>query len=197
MLYIIYIGLYLIFIIQININLVLFIIFFLGTLSSLDDFYLLGTGFFVTQTTNNVFNTSLFSLVTPKALFAWQRVRAAHALACTGKQWAQIFSKHNSGETDIHNAKVHHYMQIQWFVLAVLWYCLSSQPVKSTEFSRIRCSIKGIIHAEWKFCRHLHAFLLLNTKISLGMFQLLLWLKPHPLMLQLSLHTICTQYHLK
>ncbi|XP_073774485.1 phospholipase B-like 1 isoform X3 [Danio rerio] len=54
-------------------------------------------GFFVTQTTNNVFNTSLFSLVTPKALLAWQRVRAAHSLACTGKQWAQIFSKHNSG----------------------------------------------------------------------------------------------------
>ncbi|XP_051523304.1 phospholipase B-like 1 [Myxocyprinus asiaticus] len=68
-----------------------------GILSSLDDFYLLGTGLFVTQTTNNVFNSSLFSLVTPEALFAWQRVRVAHALARTGKQWAQIFSKHNSG----------------------------------------------------------------------------------------------------
>ncbi|KAF4106634.1 phospholipase B-like 1 isoform X1 [Onychostoma macrolepis] len=68
-----------------------------GILSSLDDFYLLGTGLFVTQTTNNVFNSSLFSLVTPEALLAWQRVRVAHALACTGKQWAHIFSKHNSG----------------------------------------------------------------------------------------------------
>ncbi|XP_042591300.1 phospholipase B-like 1 isoform X3 [Cyprinus carpio] len=68
-----------------------------GILSSLDDFYLLGTGLLVTQTTNDVFNSSLFSLVTPEALLAWQRVRVAHALACTGKQWAQIFSKHNSG----------------------------------------------------------------------------------------------------
>ncbi|ROL51685.1 Phospholipase B-like 1 [Anabarilius grahami] len=33
----------------------------------------------------------------PEALLAWQRVRVAHVLACTGKQWAQIFSKHNSG----------------------------------------------------------------------------------------------------
>ncbi|KAI2658507.1 Phospholipase B-like 1 [Labeo rohita] len=70
-----------------------------GILSSLDDFYLLGTGLFVTQTTNNVFNSSLFSLVTPKALLAWQRVRVANALACTGKQWAQIFSKHNSDQS--------------------------------------------------------------------------------------------------
>uniref|UniRef100_A0A671MAB9 Phospholipase B-like n=1 Tax=Sinocyclocheilus anshuiensis TaxID=1608454 RepID=A0A671MAB9_9TELE len=68
-----------------------------GILSSLDDFYLLGTGLLVTQTTNNVFNSSLFSLVTPEALLAWQRVRVAHALACTGKQWAQIFCQDNSG----------------------------------------------------------------------------------------------------
>ncbi|XP_059388998.1 phospholipase B-like 1 isoform X3 [Carassius carassius] len=68
-----------------------------GILSSPDDFYLLGTGLLVTQTTNNVFNSSLCSLVTPEALLAWQRVRVAHALACTGNQWAQIFSKHNSG----------------------------------------------------------------------------------------------------
>uniref|UniRef100_A0A9J8DN31 Phospholipase B-like n=1 Tax=Cyprinus carpio carpio TaxID=630221 RepID=A0A9J8DN31_CYPCA len=41
--------------------------------------------------------SSLFSVMTPEALLGWQRVRAAHALACIGKQWAQIFSKHNSG----------------------------------------------------------------------------------------------------
>lgn len=68
-----------------------------GFLVSLDDFYLLGNGLMMTQTTNNVFNSSLFSLITPHSLFAWQRVRLAHSLAHTGEQWAKIFSSYNSG----------------------------------------------------------------------------------------------------
>ncbi|KAJ8251612.1 hypothetical protein GJAV_G00223210 [Gymnothorax javanicus] len=68
-----------------------------GFLVSLDDFYILGSGLLMTQTTNNVFNTSLFSSVTPESLLAWQRVRLAHALSHTGKQWAQTFSRYNSG----------------------------------------------------------------------------------------------------
>ncbi|KAI7789241.1 putative phospholipase B-like 1-like, partial [Triplophysa rosa] len=51
----------------------------------------------MTQTTNNVFNTSLYSYITPASLFAWQRVRLAHALAHTGEEWAQTFSRFNSG----------------------------------------------------------------------------------------------------
>uniref|UniRef100_A0A8C7DP01 Phospholipase B-like n=1 Tax=Oncorhynchus kisutch TaxID=8019 RepID=A0A8C7DP01_ONCKI len=39
-----------------------------GFLVSLDDFYLLGSGLMMTQTTNNVFNTSLFSQVPPHSL---------------------------------------------------------------------------------------------------------------------------------
>ncbi|KAJ7992604.1 hypothetical protein DPEC_G00280410 [Dallia pectoralis] len=68
-----------------------------GFLVSLDDFYLLGSGLMMTQTTNNVFNSSLFSQVTPQSLFAWQRVRLAHALSHTGKEWANTFSRYNSG----------------------------------------------------------------------------------------------------
>ncbi|XP_067101308.1 phospholipase B-like 1 [Osmerus mordax] len=68
-----------------------------GCLMSLDDFYLLGSGLLMTQTTNSVFNTSLFRRVTSHSLLAWQRVRLAHALANTGKQWARIFSRYNSG----------------------------------------------------------------------------------------------------
>ena len=52
----------------------------------------------MTQTTNSVYNASLFSLLTPQSLLAWQRVRLANSLAHTGEQWAQTFSKHNSGE---------------------------------------------------------------------------------------------------
>uniref|UniRef100_A0A3P9KE14 Phospholipase B-like n=1 Tax=Oryzias latipes TaxID=8090 RepID=A0A3P9KE14_ORYLA len=68
-----------------------------GFLVSLDDFYLLGSGLMMTQTTNNVFNSSLFDTVTPKSLLAWQRVRLAHSLARTGEEWAKTFSKYNSG----------------------------------------------------------------------------------------------------
>ncbi|XP_062847005.1 phospholipase B-like 1 [Trichomycterus rosablanca] len=68
-----------------------------GLLASLDDFYLLGNGLMMTQTTNSVFNQSLFDTITPNSLFAWQRVRLAHALARSGTQWAQTFSQFNSG----------------------------------------------------------------------------------------------------
>ncbi|XP_041634444.1 phospholipase B-like 1 [Cheilinus undulatus] len=68
-----------------------------GFLVSLDDFYLLGSGLMMTQTTNNVFNSSLFDLITPKSLLAWQRVRLAHSLAHNGEEWAKTFSMHNSG----------------------------------------------------------------------------------------------------
>uniref|UniRef100_A0A665WAU5 Phospholipase B-like n=1 Tax=Echeneis naucrates TaxID=173247 RepID=A0A665WAU5_ECHNA len=68
-----------------------------GFLVSLDDFYLLGNGLMMTQTTNNVFNSSLFDNITPKSLLAWQRVRLAHNLAHTGEEWAKTFSMYNSG----------------------------------------------------------------------------------------------------
>ncbi|KAL2078064.1 hypothetical protein ACEWY4_025749 [Coilia grayii] len=68
-----------------------------GLLTSLDDFYLLGSGLLLTQTTNSVFNSSLFSTLTARSLLAWQRVRLANAMARTGKQWSDIFSRYNSG----------------------------------------------------------------------------------------------------
>ncbi|XP_034046900.1 phospholipase B-like 1 [Thalassophryne amazonica] len=68
-----------------------------GFLSSLDDFFLLGSGLMMTQTTNSIFNSSLFADITPNSLLAWQRVRLAHSLAHTGEEWAKIFSTHNSG----------------------------------------------------------------------------------------------------
>uniref|UniRef100_UPI0037E95D85 phospholipase B-like 1 isoform X2 n=1 Tax=Semicossyphus pulcher TaxID=241346 RepID=UPI0037E95D85 len=68
-----------------------------GFLVSLDDFYLLGSGLMMTQTTNNVFNSSLFNTITPKSLLAWQRVRLAHSLAHDGEEWARTFSMYNSG----------------------------------------------------------------------------------------------------
>ncbi len=65
---------------------------------SLDDFYLLGSGLLMTQTSIGVFNVSLFTELSPHSLLAWQRVRLANSLAHSGEEWAHIFSKYNSGE---------------------------------------------------------------------------------------------------
>lgn len=69
-----------------------------GMLSSLDDFYAMHeTSLAVTQTTNGLYNTSLYDGVVPEALPAWHRVRAANALAADGHSWAAILARHNSG----------------------------------------------------------------------------------------------------
>lgn len=68
-----------------------------GFLMSLDDFYLLGSGLVMVQTTNGIYNHSLFKLVTPQSLLAWQRVRVSNMMARDGKEWASVFSKYNSG----------------------------------------------------------------------------------------------------
>lgn len=69
-----------------------------GMLSSLDDFYLMEeTSISVVQTTNGIYNTSLYDEVLPQALPAWMRVRAANALAANGQQWAKALARHNGG----------------------------------------------------------------------------------------------------
>ncbi|XP_065797083.1 phospholipase B-like 1 [Muntiacus reevesi] len=68
-----------------------------GFLESLDDFYLLSSGLVLLQTTNSVYNKSLLQHVVPQSLLAWQRVRVANMMANNGKQWAEVFSKFNSG----------------------------------------------------------------------------------------------------
>lgn len=68
-----------------------------GFLESLDDFYTLSSKMVLLQTTNNIFNSSLYNLVTPESLLAWQRVRIASHMAKSGKEWAVLLGKHNSG----------------------------------------------------------------------------------------------------
>ncbi|XP_066120629.1 phospholipase B-like 1 [Saccopteryx bilineata] len=68
-----------------------------GFLESLDDFYILSSGLVLLQTTNSVYNKTLLKLITPQSLLAWQRVRVANMMASDGRQWAEIFSKYNSG----------------------------------------------------------------------------------------------------
>jgi hypothetical protein len=69
-----------------------------GYLSSLDDYYAIwSSGLAVLETTNSVFNHSLYDLIVPQSLWAWQRVRNANLLAAGGRQWSDVFSQYNSG----------------------------------------------------------------------------------------------------
>ncbi len=64
----------------------------------MDDFYLLSPSHLVvTETTNDVFDTSLYKSVVPQAALSWQRVLVANWLSDSGDEWAQWIEHHNSG----------------------------------------------------------------------------------------------------
>uniref|UniRef100_A0A914UZU6 Phospholipase B-like n=1 Tax=Plectus sambesii TaxID=2011161 RepID=A0A914UZU6_9BILA len=68
-----------------------------GTLASIDDFVLLSSGLAVTETTIENHNLELYKFTTPSTILSWIRSQIAHRLANSGKEWAEIFSKYNSG----------------------------------------------------------------------------------------------------
>ena len=53
------------------------------------------------QTTNNVFNKTLYGYVKPESLLAWQRVRVANMMANGGKEWANVVAQYNSGRCTV------------------------------------------------------------------------------------------------
>lgn len=70
-----------------------------GEIFSDDDFYLLSSRMVLLQTTNKIFNGKLFDKVLENThvVLSWQRVRAANLLAESGKEWAHLFARENSG----------------------------------------------------------------------------------------------------
>uniref|UniRef100_A0A8C7PH00 Phospholipase B-like n=1 Tax=Oncorhynchus mykiss TaxID=8022 RepID=A0A8C7PH00_ONCMY len=69
-----------------------------GSIFSGDDFYILSTGLVTLETTIGNSNPALWKFVQPTgAVMEWLRNIVANRLATTGKVWAEIFSKHNSG----------------------------------------------------------------------------------------------------
>ncbi|XP_046581883.1 phospholipase B-like 1 [Haliotis rubra] len=69
-----------------------------GILASVDDFYVMSdTSLVMLQTTNDIFNASLFNLIQPHSLLAWQRVRVANMAATSGPEWAEMYKRFNSG----------------------------------------------------------------------------------------------------
>ena len=68
-----------------------------GAINSQDDFYITSADLYITETTNNVFNETLFDFLNPKTLMCWMRTMVANRLSNSGKEWVNIFKKYNSG----------------------------------------------------------------------------------------------------
>ena len=68
-----------------------------GKIAGIDDYYLTSQRLTVIETTNGVYNTSLFDAVTPQTVPYWVRVTLATRGATTAQEWHQLFYKYNSG----------------------------------------------------------------------------------------------------
>eukprot|EP00756_Hemistasia_phaeocysticola_P026187 Hpha_TRINITY_DN16047_c0_g1::TRINITY_DN16047_c0_g1_i1::g.121110::m.121110 len=79
-----------------------------GYLSSLDDFYMMDSGLGMVQTSIGFTDTTLYDLVKPQSLMAWQRVRTAHVVAKTGKEW------HEAASTAFSGTYSNTYMIVDW-----------------------------------------------------------------------------------
>jgi len=67
-------------------------------LYSKDDFYTLPLQrMIIMETTNAIFNNSLYNKVVPRALLSWQRVPVSNFLAKDGAHWSELMTLHNSG----------------------------------------------------------------------------------------------------
>ncbi|XP_065197425.1 putative phospholipase B-like 1 [Sycon ciliatum] len=62
-----------------------------------DDFYTIGSGLAVLETTIMNFNATLFEEITFSNMLYYFRVQIANRLASTGAEWTEIFAKYNSG----------------------------------------------------------------------------------------------------
>lgn len=69
-----------------------------GTIFSADDFYIQSSGLVVQETTNEVWDDSLWKNVkSDKIVYEFIRNLVANRLAKSGKEWTEIFAKYNSG----------------------------------------------------------------------------------------------------
>lgn len=69
-----------------------------GLVHSIDDWYMTDKKLAVMETTNGVYNTSLFkNYLSPKSVSAFLRVMIANFLATDAPSWVKYFSRNNSG----------------------------------------------------------------------------------------------------
>jgi len=68
-----------------------------GQISSGDDYYLTSANLEIMETTNEIFDNSLYKNVVPQSLLYWIRITVATRVATTGQEFSQTFAKYNSG----------------------------------------------------------------------------------------------------
>jgi hypothetical protein len=68
-----------------------------GFLSSKDDFYITSNNLVVMETTNSIFNSTLYRALTTQSVLCWIRSIVANQLARNGAEWTELFAKYNSG----------------------------------------------------------------------------------------------------
>ncbi|CAN7938410.1 unnamed protein product, partial [Ixodes hexagonus] len=68
-----------------------------GRIFSGDDFYLISSGLATMETTIGNGNSSLFRYIKPRSYLEYVRNIVANRLATTGEEWADYFSRYNSG----------------------------------------------------------------------------------------------------
>eukprot|EP00854_Cymbomonas_tetramitiformis_P003696 gene3696-4634_t len=70
-----------------------------GFLASIDDWYIIkySSDLVVIETTNDVYDHSIYDALTPKSVLCWLRSVVANQLATTAKEWTSLFSRHASG----------------------------------------------------------------------------------------------------
>ena len=62
-----------------------------GVITSIDDFYIVNpTNLVVLETTNDIYDTSLYEAVSYRSALSYHRVYAANLVAQDGAQWAQL-----------------------------------------------------------------------------------------------------------
>jgi len=68
-----------------------------GFISSKDDFYVNGEALAIYETTNSIYNQTLYNYLTPQSLLTWVRSAVATRLSRTAEQWTVFFARWNSG----------------------------------------------------------------------------------------------------
>lgn len=102
---------------------------------SKDDYYTTGQKLVVMETTNNIFDESLYEKLTPKSLFTWHRAMLANYLARDGREWTALFSAHGSGTYDN-----------QWIVLDLKRFRPGTRPLSGLLY--IAEEIPGLIQVQ-------------------------------------------------
>ena len=68
-----------------------------AALSSNDDFYLTSQDLAVIETTNVIYNDTLYDLMKPESFMTWERVMIANRMSETSEEWGDHFKEFNSG----------------------------------------------------------------------------------------------------